>query len=425
MIDSYSLEEVKNSDMFLLSSDLSEEELDNFRYMKSEVSLVIEPPNYLEYNEVISQKEYFIQVLAIINALRKYNKKAKILIDFISRKDLNESGILDEEGNGITLIIGDDGYQYNVEEYIEEEKKLNELVESIKNSNMSPLEKFLAVYNKVTHYMPYKGDGTNGDKSRRIRYILNGDLIVCTGFSRLLCNLLDKVGIKAMPYDFELDGESKKNEIRSEVIKEQKGHSRVLVNLVDPKYSIDGYYVSDPTWDNSVSRDYYSFALYPYSDTDKEHRLFYLNIYDYLLGSKDAVDFNRRINAYLNSNTDNGYQELFYKIMSILNILDEDKYVELYSKYGNGFGLSSKEYDSFINEYANYILIKSNNEIPPQTLFSGILQSKKNTSNLNISELRDWCTQVLEDYLLRKSKYFPYDVEMSEAVMGDSESYKM
>ena len=79
---------------------------------------------------------------------------------------------------------------------------LNIMVKDIKTSNLSPFEKYIAVYNIVKSYKKYNyflGDEDKDQKyskhSRNINLILLNDFIVCAGYAKLLEILLNIVGI--------------------------------------------------------------------------------------------------------------------------------------------------------------------------------------------------------------------------------------
>ena len=77
-------------------------------------------------------------------------------------------------------------------------KRNGELIEPIKNSNLSPLEKFIAIYNVVKNFKPYKESPDQLEESRYLRYILNNEYMVCVGYAKLLKILCEKVGIKVI-----------------------------------------------------------------------------------------------------------------------------------------------------------------------------------------------------------------------------------
>lgn len=130
-------------------------------------------------------------------------------------------------------------HEISLKSVIEDEKKLDLMCKEIKNSNLSPLEKFIAVYNLVHFFKPYKKENEkemSGTLSRNLYEYLNNDYMVCEGYADLLENLCKRVGIPCAYYGLEpvdrMDGH---------------GHARNYVYLDDSKYNINGFYISDST----------------------------------------------------------------------------------------------------------------------------------------------------------------------------------
>ncbi len=97
-------------------------------------------------------------------------------------------------------------FSFALQNNLKEEEQLDKLIEPIKNLNLSPYEKYLAVYNIVKNFKPYKQSDNGDDKDRFLKDILNNEFIVCAGFTKLLECLLDKVNINSQELILDIDG---------------------------------------------------------------------------------------------------------------------------------------------------------------------------------------------------------------------------
>lgn len=153
--------------------------------------------------------------------------------------------------------------QLTVSEILEIEEILDLFVSDIKNSDLSPYERYIAVYSMVKSFKEYKyyknsreEDIKYPDESRNIYFTLFNDYMVCVGYVFLLKKLLKKVGINSIEVSTTIGKSPKPN------------HAKCLVNIVDPKYNIDGYFMNDITNDNSISEKDFFRNCYIHSSID-------------------------------------------------------------------------------------------------------------------------------------------------------------
>lgn len=133
--------------------------------------------------------------------------------------------------------------------------RLDYMVAEIKNSSLSPYEKYIAAYNIVKSFKKYRlyldNEGIDevvSDQSRNPYLVLTNQYIVCAGYSSLLHLLLKKLDIPSHEW---IIGVSDKSEaVASSVSKDNDTHARLYVHIVDDKYGINGYYMCDPTFDS-------------------------------------------------------------------------------------------------------------------------------------------------------------------------------
>ena len=127
----------------------------------------------------------------------------------------------------------------SLDQIIKDDEFLDYCVQNIKNSDMSPFEKYLAIYDIVKNFKQYKKspDDRVLQESRNLYMILNNNYMVCAGYARLLETLLKRIGIDATF----LISSTNRDDIQ---------HAIVALKIKDEKYNLDGVYLSDPTDDN-------------------------------------------------------------------------------------------------------------------------------------------------------------------------------
>lgn len=200
--------------------------------------------NYLK--EIEKVKEVFIfcnenNFTDALNISKRFNAKVIISaqkISLISYKKLIEDfGV--ENINEFNVYI--DYQKNNSPNLISMVYKIsciiNAVVEEINSYDLSPLEKIMFVYDRVK-YRLYEDDLDDINSSRDLDKVLNGDKIVCAGYSNLFTAVLTSLGINSIP-----------------VIDLNIKHQRSLAYIKDAKYNIDGVYAFDPTWDKRKSKD--------------------------------------------------------------------------------------------------------------------------------------------------------------------------
>ena len=209
------------------------------------------------------------------------NRDKKIIIDLpISYFDSN----IFERISDINAIEFEsrDGRRYKPNDILIINNKLKNLINNIKDSLLSPFEKFISVYSFVTNYKLYKlGDEKYFDIGRSPYLFLNDEYINCVGICQLLCILCRQIGIKITMF-----------------AEEEKEHAICYFYIQDDKYGIDGYFSTDPTNDTK-------------SEDNSENR--YHNM-------MKRITFNNGFEKFLNSNIQLSYPK---------NIID----ISLFSKY--------------------------------------------------------------------------------------------
>lgn len=200
--------------------------------------------NYLK--EIEKVKEVFIfcnenNFTDALNISKRFNAKViisaqkislisyKKLIEDFGVENINEFNVyIDYQKNNSPILIS---MVYKISCII------NAVVEEINSYDLSPLEKIMFVYDRVK-YRLYEDDLDDINSSRDLDKVLNGDKIVCAGYSNLFTAVLISLGINSIP-----------------VIDLNIKHQRSLAYIKDAKYNIDGVYAFDPTWDKRKNKD--------------------------------------------------------------------------------------------------------------------------------------------------------------------------
>lgn len=411
MIGSYTLNDLQSKKEIEFCSHIEDEELENIQYIND--NAIVQIDNIRE-----NQEDYINDLNRIIKIYNRLNKNFILQFDVEQRKDLYNIIPLLKKCRGKNIKIKCEQTEYTIDEYITEDEKLEAIVKNIKESNMSPLEKYFAVYNIVKKYKPYKENYEDLDQARKIKYILDNEYIVCVGYSSLLVELLNKVGIEACTYKTttsKYDDETN--------INEKEKHFRTIVNIKDDKYNVDGYFIADATWDNHKNvGDTYDYALRPFNSMQKSEELFSLELIDYILDNSDFNSFCLKINIILNKKIKYGsyllsaYESIFNEIICILKGIDTLEYKKL-MKYVNTdeFSRTEKFYERFLTEVGHYIVSKSNKEISPNVIAKAATISKFYNEDIPESFKRTYENKIVNEYA-----DYTYDIQNGKLIENDS-----
>lgn len=128
---------------------------------------------------------------------------------------------------------------FSLQNVLDKEHFLRQAVEDIKSKNFSPLEQLIAIYDIAKVFKSYKSEEGSIAESRALYEYLESDYMVCVGYADLVSNLAHRLHLNVT--EISLDVTKSNGQV--------EGHARNYVNLVDPKYGIDGFYVLEPTWE--------------------------------------------------------------------------------------------------------------------------------------------------------------------------------
>lgn len=305
-------------------------------------------------------------------------------------------------------------------------KKENDILElmvsDIKNSNYSPFEKYIGVYNIVKKFKKYKENKDNKTVSRNITSILNNEYMVCVGYAELLNILLAKVGINSYCYSVSVDVSYDEGFTKEEKEVDLSGHERIIFHINDPKYDINGFYQADPTWDNDLENDYYNHALISFEKNKLASRYFRLNSEDLILNSPTFKDFEQKINFIINRNQNGkaesldsiraAYCSVIVKIFDLIKNLNPNIYAILKEKYKElliySFDYNIALADEFLTEIGNYFVENYGKDISFETIVDAACNVNKNVFNFDESEFKKYKEELFSMNINRDKEMFPF-----------------
>ena len=437
LLDKYTISDLQNNPNLRIKLPLPEEEINNFKYLQDKAIITFRTTTNKRNEET-----FFSQIKDIIDKLATFNKTFYIKFDVKNRELLRKSNLLNNIPSNINIQINNDLYEYDLETFKKDDDKLEALAKPIRESNLSPLEKYIAVYDIVKNFKPYKENEEDSDKSRYLRYILddNNEYIVCVGYAKLLRELLNRVNIPVKTINVSVDMKRDKD------FDEKKdnplgGHARNMVKIDDDKYNIHGYYIADSTWDNDTELDFYLNSLMTFDRKKEAKRLETLKMQDLLFDFHNFDDFQEKINFYLkrniNKNTNkkndkkiiDAYFSLYHDILDFLEEIDYQKYIEFYDKYNEAFKNINKlkEFEpiasNMLTEYAEYIIPLSNNKISIDTILKAATNVKKELYHFNNKEIKEWLEKATKDNSKYEKKVFPYKYDPNNKTEAYLEDY--
>lgn len=206
----------------------------------------------------------------MIDCIKKSGRDIKLVFP-LSREMIDSNflkGISDLDfiifssvGN-LTMLTGN--------EILKTNQNLELYVKDIKESNLSPYEKYIAVYNIVKSFKEYNFyefddplDQKYGDQSRSIYLILENDWMVCVGFANLLSAFLTILDIPSISYCWD-----------------EQNHQINYVCIKDEKYGVDTIIKCDSTNDNT----FYNILNSSYYEVNQEISAYKTPFDNFLLG---------------------------------------------------------------------------------------------------------------------------------------------
>ena len=388
----------------IISKCLSIDELYNLKYLSSSVILNFNDDSYINIEDVIHR-------------LKELGYNNRIVIDIIDKELFNKFILNKDNIDYDNIYINSDNMEVSLKNYLRFEKQLYEMIEPAKE--LSPFERYIFAYNKVKKFKKYRENEEDRESARNLYSILENKYMVCVGFAKMFGDLLNKLGIPNKDIDLDVDTSydeidaSLKNIPVLDKTTEMVGHARRYVYIKDDKYDIDGFYISDPTWDNDLEHDFYNHLAF--TDEEASFAKRYIWIYKWnsseLFNVNSIEDFYKKINFLLSR--DNFFKGNIKNLVNDLinnqiNLLDKTFVEELKNKYSF---IDEYNWPSDINDLlydlGDYIVKHTNKELSGSTIIDAVENVYKNAYGYNNDELEEKISSVIYDNKKEQEKCFP------------------
>lgn len=321
-------------------------------------------------------------------------RQSKVDDEFVIADNLAFFEQLMQSGANINFMYDNGESVFSLSEIIESEHNFEHMVNMIKEKNFSPLEQLIAVYDIAKIFKPYKkasNDFVLSSQSRSLFEYLHNDFMVCAGYSNLIVNMGYRLNARY-----------------SEIgLQAHEPHSRNYVNIVDKKYGIDGYYVVEPTWEQSgkasgiyePERSSYNYFLLTTNEGRKEVDMdsSLHGGYDTLLTMQTPEEI---INYFNDSSNENKS-----KWIKRIRLLDPEFY-----KVFTSLDLTKTEDAQVLLDYFHS---KVNKTFSKEKLLDAVMEVKR-VMNPNLSP------QDLEDMRMMYSTTSPFSTTSLKSLYGDN-----
>ena len=372
LIKFYTKDELEEIEIVKIDEKLNKNDLKYFKLFNKHVKIIFQHDDYLNILNCIKYIEN--DIIIKVSNKEEFNK---ILLKY-KTNNINL--------NNINIIIKKDVLhienEISLKEYLECENKLYKMIKpAIK---LSPLEKYVYVYNLVKKFKEYKECKTDSMESRDLYKVLKNDYIVCVGYIKLLCDLLRKLGINCSEVSIKVDSSYDFGTLEEVKSVDKQGHRRAYVYIKDDKYKIDGYYLTDPTWDNNMNMDYYTHMLFTDNKNDFSCDYQWLDKY-ILFNVKNKHEFNKYFDL---SNKILGFNSYYcnYRfyimdfLLDVIKDIEPDYALYLKNKYKcikktyivDKISPNYEEMLSLKDEIGEHIVKRVNNDIDEKILWEVI-----------------------------------------------------
>ena len=381
----YTVNDVKNNNYLVSDYKLSDLSKDYLYLKAQDILFSFDKVKYFNDNVVIELKDSkdkdinFKAYSHLIALLEKENKKSTVIIDKTLVGDVINQVDFDLLNLQSVKIKIYDGFSlYNKGYYLNREDYLDFLVKNIKNSKLSPFERYMQLYNEIGKSKPFKDEVTREKKHS----------LVNDNFTEMLLTLTKKVGISSI----------------------NLGGNKILVNIFDPKYDLDGYYVSYTSWDKISNDDVQEGALICLKDADK------LGDIDYIFNVKNMNDFSLKVNELIDKKSslkydkitstlefsfknERGHQkhsriesqvekeaikDIFDFVMEIFRLLDYNTYFTFMKKYAYLAVIDTdiEDYYAFLTDLGMHVTKHISKPVNSEHAFTAAVCSKIQSSTL-------------------------------------------
>ena len=332
------------------------------------------------------------------------------------------SPVTDEKINKLKVLDGLDNIKvlyrkktFTINEFIRFNNKINEIVQPVILHDLTPFEAYLYFYNVAKSFKVYN-DECDYSEATELKSILDNNYINCLGFTRVFEELLERVNIECVI----VPRKTQNNDEKLRFIK-LDAHVRIITHIVDNDYSINGYYISDPTWDNNVKENgtltknpYIYYSLICHDEEELEYDMFKLSREDFIFNVHNIEEFNEKFNIYLDrslrENQDEivALREMYLYSLKLLSCLDKDLFKKLTDNYFiEEVNRNKQAYYDYFTELEYELFNKVNKKVSDETIKKALLSIEVKLGIYNSEELERYSKRI-DKAFKNKDIYFPY-----------------
>lgn len=399
LISYYTYEDLVNEkvEIIYLYKRLNDEEIENFKYIHSNINIELEGDSYLSFYKIYDK-------------LNELKKDFRIILNVKNKIEFNNF-ILNSKIKNQNIFVKIGTEQLLLEEYLKFEQLLYYMIKPA--IDLSPFERFIYAYNITKQLKKYKENPYDKSQSRDLYSVIFNDYMVCVGFSSLFGDLLEKLGIKNKNLSVSVDTSYDKSNSEFKTVPVNKsGHSRRYVYINDKKYGIDGFYVSDPTWDNNLEYDFYNYAVLTDKEAASSNRYIWFDDYGVtdLFNVNSIQEFYNKINFMLNrKNIENELKYIIITLINEIQELDELFVNDLKLKYDfiNNLWQWPSDLSEIIYDLGKYIVRHVNKPVFGDIIMKAVEQVYRHSYGYDEDSLNKKLIEVIEKNKERQEKAFP------------------
>ena len=393
-------------DIISLGKKITDSQLEDLRYLN-------------DGDEIFVQLSNILDLIRISGRLIELKKKSKVILNV---KEVENKEKVFQVVSKNTNYLQDNIFVYLYDkvipmyDFVSGERILYDMTLGVEG--LSPFLRYMYVYNLTKHYKKYLENEEDHSEARDLYKILNNQYIVCLGYTNLLEELSFKVGIRTASYTVGVEPSRKELKNPDAITSNDMSlHARTIVHLQDSSYGIDGFFVSDPTWDSSKWGDYYNhFLLTPLEETYScQYNQLFSNRIEELLNITSMDEFFRKIKFMLGKKDSSftGMDTIILKLVRLIHSLDPSFYFHLQKKYPDLEGkdnFSSQE--ERLYEIGEYLLSKVNHPVSGETIVKGAVSLYQGVYHYSPVRLRLSVSKMIYDNQRRQKCYFPKRYKM-------------
>ena len=396
-----------SSSSISLRNKITKEDLENLKYLPNSTT------------KIVIEEENMKDAVLISERLHELGKENHVMInvknkEFVTNNILSNNHYLNEN---IDIQLGQS--IVSVKEYLRFEKMLYQMIEG--TQNLTPFERYISAYNVVKQYKQYKENQIDKFASRNLYAILENEYMVCVGYANMLEDLLNKSGIKNIHRNVGVDTSYDRFNENKTVVSKHDSHAREYVYIKDLKYGIDGFYITDPTWDNDLKNDLYNHLLLTAEEETDSRRYNFINSSINnssleLLNINSLEEFYQKVNFYLDRNSKSTLKDILIDLVEHLKKLSPE-FIETLKKHYPEMEKSFMNWPNekeILYEIGEYLLTKVNKPVSGQTIMSAVSEVYQKLYHLEGEEFQNKLQETIEINNHRQHIQFPKREKIDE-----------